>query len=97
MLRNVHDGESWVVFVGNIGRSSFEGRINFGKKGVPEGILNIIFETRIFPKRFQTRVRCTMYNVTQYSLHFTVQIMDAVINCSVQRMKDFCNIAKTHC
>ena len=38
MLRNVHDGESWVVFVGNIGRSSFEGRINFGKKGVPEGV-----------------------------------------------------------
>ena len=38
MLSNVHDGESWVVFVGNIGRSSFEGRINFGKKGVPEGV-----------------------------------------------------------
>ena len=38
MLRNVHDGELWVVFVGNIGRSSFEGRINFGKKGAPEGV-----------------------------------------------------------
>ena len=25
-------------FVGNIGRCSFEGRINFGKKGVPEGV-----------------------------------------------------------
>ena len=31
-----------VVFVGNIGRSSFEGRINFGKKGVPEGVDIII-------------------------------------------------------
>ena len=50
-----------------------------------------------FPKRLQTRVRCTINNVTQYSLHFTVQIMDAVINCSVQRMEDFCNVAKTHC
>ena len=38
MMRNVHDGESRVVFVGNIGRSSFEGIINFGKKGVLEGV-----------------------------------------------------------
>ena len=42
MLRNVHDGESWVVFVGNIGRSSFEGRINFGKKGFQRELIIII-------------------------------------------------------
>ena len=30
MMRNVYDGESRVVFVGNIGRFSFEGRINLG-------------------------------------------------------------------
>ena len=36
MMRNVYDGESRVVFVGNIGRFSFKGRINLG--GVPEGV-----------------------------------------------------------
>ena len=45
MLRNVHDGESWVVFVGNIGRSSFEGRINFGQKDrIRVKILNEMIE-----------------------------------------------------